>query len=422
MSPARNLLFNPLRNSGLIQLVNKRYMSTGGALGTIDMSKLEITPASPKKLKKKPLVKDLIFGKHFTDHMLRVKWTQDGGWDDPKIVPFQNFEMHPGAKVLHYAQELFEGMKAYRGVDDKIRMFRPMHNMARMNVTAQRACLPTFDGEVMVELIRKLVQIEQEWVPHCNSSSLYIRPTLIGTEPSLGVAPANEAEFYVILCPVGPYFATGVKPVNLLADPNFVRAWPGGSGFAKMGSNYAPTLWIGKQAEKYGCQQVLWLFGEDHEITEVGAMNIFAFLDHGNGKKELVTPPLDKGIILPGVTRRSIIELTSGWGEFEVNERTLTMKEIVQTNSEGKLVEMFGAGTAAVVSPVGGIHYEGQMQKIPVPEDSLASRIMASMSDIYYGKTPSTWAPEIEEWNLDKNQHLQDYVDAEKKLRDVELN
>ncbi|TRY80015.1 hypothetical protein TCAL_06570, partial [Tigriopus californicus] len=400
-------------NQNVLQLLHRFQSNLAG----LDSKKLEITPAGPKEVKAKPEVKDLVFGKNFTDHMLKVRWTANEGWHQPKITPFENFSMHPGAKVLHYAQELFEGMKAYRGVDDKIRMFRPMHNMARMNVTAQRACLPTFEGSEFVECIRKLIQIDQEWVPHCTSSSLYIRPTLIGTEAALGVSPANEAELYVILCPVGPYFATGLKPVNLLADPNFIRAWPGGCGFAKMGSNYAPTLWIGKHAEKYGCQQVLWLFGADHEITEVGAMNIFALFDHGSGKKELVTPPLDQGIILPGVTRRSIIELVSEWGEFEVSERKVTMKEVLEANSKGQLLEMFGAGTAAVVSPVGGIYFDGKMQQIPVPETSLAQRIMNSMSDIYYGRVKHNWAIDVEEWKIDRNQHLQDYVNAEEKLR-----
>merc|ERR1711874_439161 len=209
---------------------------------------------------------------------------------------------------------LFEGMKAYRGVDGKI---------------------------------RRLVVVDQEWVPHDTSSSLYIRPTMIGTEPTLGVAPAGEARLFVLLCPVGPYYATGFKPVNLLCDPSYVRAWPGGCGFTKMGSNYAPTLWTQKIAEQHGCQQCLWLFGDDHEITEVGAMNLFILLRRGDGSKELVTPPLDKGTILPGVTRRSIIELCSTWPDLAVTERKITMSEVMTALAEGRLLEMFGSGTAA---------------------------------------------------------------------------
>lgn len=260
-------------------------------------------------------------------------------------------------------------MKAYRGVDNEIRMFRPMHNMARMLVSARRSCLPEFDPHELVQCIRRLIQVDQEWVPHSVSSSLYIRPTMIGIEPTLGVAPATEAELFVILSPVGPYFSSGVKPVNLLADPKFVRAWPGGSGYSKMGSNYAPTLYIGNVAAKQNCHQALWLYGPDEEITEVGAMNIFALFKQSSGRLELVTPTLDSGLILPGVTRRSVLELAREWNEFDVSERKLTMKEILNGAQDGSLVEMFGTGTAAIVSPVGNILYDGVMKPLPVPTE-----------------------------------------------------
>lgn len=366
-----------------------------------------------QQLKPKPPVSELAFGKIFTDHMLSIEWDVNSGWHAPKIEPFKNFSMHPGAKVLHYAQELFEGMKAYRGVDGKIRMFRPMHNMARMNLTATRACLPNFDGMELLQCIRELVMMDSEWVPHDSSSSLYIRPTMIGTEATLGVSPAAEAKLFVILCPVGPYYSTGFKPVNLLCDPGYVRAWPGGSGFTKMGSNYAPTLWTQKIAESNGCHQCLWLFGEDHEITEVGAMNLFIFLTNEAGEKELVTSPLSSGVILPGVTRRSIIELCSEWEGIKVSERKITMGEVMKARAEGRLLEMFGSGTAAVVSPVGGLFYEGTMHPLPTPEDGLASRIMSVMSGIYYGRLPHTWAIDVEDWNVDSDQVLEDYKQPE---------
>jgi len=383
------------------------------ASSELDNLKLEIRQARLSQMKPKPPVNQLAFGKVFTDHMLTIDWSKSSGWDSPKIVPFENFSIHPGAKVLHYAQELFEGMKAYRGVDGKIRLFRPMHNMARMNLTASRACLPTFDGLNLLECIRKLVVIDSDWVPHDTSSSLYIRPTMIGLEPTLGVAPAEEARLFVLLCPVGPYYSTGFKPVNLLCDPSYVRAWPGGCGFTKMGSNYAPTLWTQKIAESHGCHQCLWLFGPDHEITEVGAMNIFVLLRDGQGKLELVTPPLTSGVILPGVTRRSIVELVSTWPGIKVSERRITMKELVSAHGEGRLVEMFGSGTAAVVSPVGGLHYQGEMINIPTPADGLAPQIMSAMSDIYYGRVHSPWAIDVEEWNIDHNQILDDYKQPE---------
>jgi len=380
----------------------------------LDSSRLVIEQAGLADMKPKPPVDQLAFGKVFTDHMLTIDWTKDGGWQDPQIKPFADFSVHPGAKVLHYAQELFEGMKAYRGVDGKIRLFRPMHNMARMNLTASRACLPAFDGHEFLECIRKLVVMDSDWVPHDTSSSLYIRPTMIGMEPTLGVAPADEARLFVLLCPVGPYYSTGFKPVNLLCDPNYVRAWPGGCGYTKMGSNYAPTLWTQKIAEQHGCHQCLWLFGDDHEITEVGAMNLFILLRGvDGGEDELVTPPLSTGVILPGVTRRSIIELTQTWPGLRVSERKITMGEVMEAQAEGRLLEMFGSGTAAVVSPVGGLHYGGQLHSINTPEDGLAVKIMAAMSDIYYGRVQSPWAVDVEEWNVDRTQELEDYKQPE---------
>jgi len=390
-----------------------RWNSSASSPRSLDSTKLTVQQASLENMKPKPPVDQLAFGKIFTDHMLTIDWSSDGGWDDPKVQPFSDFSVHPGAKVLHYAQELFEGMKAYRGVDGKIRLFRPMHNMARMNLTASRACLPTFEGDELIECIRRLVVMDQEWVPHDTSSSLYIRPTMIGTEPSLGVAPSNTARLFVLLCPVGPYYATGFKPVNLLADPNYVRAWPGGCGYAKMGSNYAPTLWNQKIAEQHGCHQCLWLFGADHEITEVGAMNLFILLSRPDGTKELVTPPLSNGVILPGVTRRSIIELTQHWKGITVSERKITMTDVMQELEDGRLLEMFGAGTAAVVSPVGGLHYGGKMHRIPTPEDGMAAQVMTAMTDIYYGRVNSPWAVDVEEWKIDKHQHLEDYQQPE---------
>ncbi|KAG8223538.1 hypothetical protein J437_LFUL004412, partial [Ladona fulva] len=225
-------LFNPSRQV--------RWMTTK-LNSTFKFSDLEVQLATPEQLKPKP--DELIFGKHFTDHMIQIVHAKSkGGWQVPRIVPFQNISLHPAAKVLHYAFELFEGMKAYRGVDGRIRLFRPHQNMNRMNYSAVSSVLPTFDGDELVKCISRLVEIDQEWVPHSESSSLYIRPTLIGTDPTLGVGPTDSSLLFVVLCPVGPYFASGFKPVSLLADPKYTRAWPGGCGDSKMGSNYAPTI------------------------------------------------------------------------------------------------------------------------------------------------------------------------------------
>ncbi|CAL4135118.1 unnamed protein product [Meganyctiphanes norvegica] len=365
---------------------------------TFKASDLEVEFADPSQLKFKPKVEDLKFGKDFTDHMLEIKWTEADGWGKPKISPYHNLQMDPAAKVLHYSVELFEGMKGFRGRDGQLRMFRPEMNMARMNNTAARSALPTFDGGELIELLKKLVSIDQEWVPHSESASIYIRPTMIGTEPMLGVQRPTEALLFVILSPSGPYFSTGFQPCKLLADPQYVRAWPGGCGAMKMGSNYGPTLAIQKIAEAKGMQQVLWLYGEDHQITEVGAMNLFVFLDKGNGEKELVTAGLEKGLILPGVTRNTLLTLGREWGEFKVSERDITMAEIIQAESENRLLEVFGAGTAAVVTPVGEIHFKDQVIKIPTMDHDqpLNQRFYNTITDMQYGRVQHPWAPIIE--------------------------
>merc|ERR1719376_1014338 len=332
--------------------------------------------------------------------MLNVEWTAKGGWAQPRIGPLEPFQMHPASKVLHYAQELYEGMKAYRGVDGRIRVFRPMHNMSRLNISAKRSCLPEVDGKQLMECVQRLIECDADWVPHSQSSSLYIRVSMMGVEPTLGVGAADHVKLFVILSPVGPYFGgEGVEPVNLLADPEYVRAWPGGCGYDKMGSNYAPTLWTQEVAAKSGCHQCLWLVGEEEEITEVGATNLFILMrDEEDGKQlELVTPPLTNGCILPGVTRQSILEMTREWNEFKVTERTITMGEVLKANQEGRIVEIFGCGTAVIVCPVGNIKYKSDMVPIPVDttENSVSMRITKQLNDIYYGKINHPWAVDI---------------------------
>lgn len=232
----------------------------------------------------KPDPNNLVFGHNFADHMLEVDWSEKNGWSRPKILPLQNFSMHPASKVFHYATELFEGLKAYRGVDNIIRLFRPDKNMERMNATALRSNLPDFDGQELIECIKRLISVDKEWVPNSTSSTLYIRPTLMGTDNHLGVSPPTEAKLFVITGPVGPYYPTGFKPVSLLADPKYVRAWKGGCGSFKMGCNYAPTILIqSKAAKEHNCQQILWLYGEEEQLTEVGTMNIFMMWENEKG-------------------------------------------------------------------------------------------------------------------------------------------
>ncbi|XP_056132670.1 branched-chain-amino-acid aminotransferase, cytosolic [Lampris incognitus] len=321
--------------------------------------------------------------------MLTIEWSAAGGWQEPRIKPFGNLSLHPACSSLHYAVELFEGMKAYRGPDDKVRLFRPMLNMNRMAKSAERACLPAFDQSELLECIRRLVEIEQDWVPLSDSASLYIRPTFLGTEPSLGVKRPSHALLYVILSPVGSYFSTGAKPVSLWAEPKYIRAWKGGTGDCKMGGNYGASLRAQYEAMDYGCQQVLWLYGEDHQITEVGTMNFFLYWTNENGEEELATPPLD-GIILPGVTRQSILELTRKWGEFKVTERHLTMGQLCRALEEQRVKEMFGSGTACVVSRVGHILYQGENLHIPCQNNSaqLAPRLIKELTDIQYRMQP----------------------------------
>ncbi|XP_009904476.1 branched-chain-amino-acid aminotransferase, cytosolic isoform X1 [Dryobates pubescens] len=355
-------------------------------------SDLIITPATT--FKEKPDPSGLVFGAVFTDNMLTIEWSLASGWEKPYIKPLENLSLHPASSSLHYAIELFEGMKAYRGVDGKIRLFRPTLNMDRMARSARRATLPCFDQNELLECIRKLVEVEKEWVPYSTAASLYIRPTLIGTEPSLGVKKPTKALLYVILSPVGPYFAGGCfSPISLWADPKYVRAWKGGTGDCKLGGNYGSSVYAQQEAMELGCQQVLWLYGEDHQITEVGTMNLFLYWINEDGENELATPPLD-GIILPGVTRQSILDLARNWGEFKVSERYITMSDLTAALEENRVKEMFGAGTACIVCPISKILYQGKHLHIPTMENGpqITTRFLNKLSDIQYGREDSDWA------------------------------
>ncbi|XP_021114749.1 branched-chain-amino-acid aminotransferase, cytosolic isoform X4 [Heterocephalus glaber] len=358
---------------------------------TFKAKDLIITPSTSFKAKPDP--NNLVFGTVFTDHMLTVEWSSEFGWEKPHIKPFQNLSLHPASSTLHYAVELFEGLKAYRGHDNKIRLFRPDLNMDRMYRSAVRATLPVFDKEELLQCIQQLVSLDKEWVPYSTAASLYIRPTLIGTEHSLGIKKPSKALLFVILSPVGPYFSSGsFKPVTLWATTQYVRAWQGGTGDCKMGGNYGSSLFAQCHALEKRCQQVLWLYGEDHQITEVGTMNLFLYWINEDGEEELATPPLD-GIILPGVTRQSILDLAREWGEFKVSERYLTMGDLTQALEGNRVKEMFGSGTACVVCPVSDIVYKDQIIHIPTMENGpkLANYILDKLSDIQYGKEKSDW-------------------------------
>ncbi|XP_006781175.1 branched-chain-amino-acid aminotransferase, cytosolic [Neolamprologus brichardi] len=348
---------------------------------------VQLSPA----LKTKPHVVD--FGTVFTDHMLTVEWSVTEGWQAPFIKPFTNLSLHPACSSLHYGIQLFEGFKVYRGDDSRLRLFRPMLNMSRMADSAKRACLPAFDQTELLECIRRLVEIDQDWVPQSDSASLYIRPTFISTEPSLGVKRPGRALLYVILCQAGSYFNSEADAISLWADPKYTRAWKGGTGDCKMGGNYGCSLFAQYEADDYGCQQVLWLYGQDHQITEAGTMNIFLHWINQDGEEELATPPLD-GIILPGITRRSILELTRKWGEFKVTERYLTMSQLCSALKQQRVKEMFGSGTACMICPIGHIVYLGENLHIPCRDKhsvKLTSRLTKELTDVQYGRTPSDW-------------------------------
>ncbi|KAG5648151.1 hypothetical protein DXG03_006105 [Asterophora parasitica] len=289
--------------------------------------------------------------------------------------------LEPSSTVLHYAQTLFEGMKAYRQENGKVTLFRPDMNMKRMNNSARRIALPTFDGEALLDLIKELVRIDKHWIPKEPGHSLYIRPTLIGNQKAIGVGPPNEALLFVICSPVGPYYPKGFKPVALYGTTEYIRAAPGGTGAYKLGVNYAPGVMPQKDAAEKGYVQNLWLHGPEHYLTEVGTMNMFVVFKKENGALELVTPPLD-GMILPGVTRDSVLSLARDHitgknrlpnlpDNLVVSERGVTMKEVQEASKSGDLVELFGAGTAAVISPVDRIGYLGEDVHIPTGPDGM---------------------------------------------------
>lgn len=344
-----------------------RTMASTTKLAPLDASKLVITKnASPKT----PLPNEqLKFGQSFTNHMLKIQWNDKDGWKTPEIVPYGPLVLDPSACVFHYSFELFEGLKAYRDAEDKIRIFRPDKNMARMNKSAHRIVLPTFDSEELIKCIGELIKLDKEMIPKQKGYSLYIRPTLIGTTAGLGVSVPSDALLYVITSPVGPYYSTGFKAVRLEATDYATRAWPGGVGDKKLGGNYAPCIRPQLDAASRGYQQNLWLFGDEKYITEVGTMNVFfVFKDPKTGKKELVTAPLD-GTILEGVTRDSILELCRtrlNPEEWEVNERYYSINEVRDRAAKGELVEAFGSGTAAIVSPIKAIGYEGKDIDVPL--------------------------------------------------------
>ncbi|KAI0786007.1 branched-chain amino acid aminotransferase II [Abortiporus biennis] len=412
----RSTVFRSTRSSWLSQA---RYNSsvtrdpmTGEFTSMPDIEPSKLQFVKTDKPKQPPASSSLVFGHTFTDHMLTIPWSSSNGWGVPKIQPYAPLNLEPSATVFHYAQALFEGLKAYRDSKGRVTLFRPDMNMKRMNTSAARIALPTFNGDAVIELLKQLIKVDKHWIPDQPGYSLYLRPTLIGTQAALGIAPPTEALLFVICSPVGPYYPQGFKPVALYGTTEYTRACPGGIGAFKLGANYAPGVVAQKEAAKKGYVQNLWLWGPDHHITEVGTMNAFAVLKDANGVTELVTPPLD-GVILPGVTRDSVLTLAREHaegktlleglpepGKFKVSERPITMKEVKDASKQGRLVEFFGTGTAAVISPVDRIGYLGEDIHIPTGPDGMGpvSRpVWKQLSGIQSGAIPHPWSVVVTE-------------------------
>jgi branched-chain amino acid aminotransferase len=380
------------------------------AVRFISASNLTITcKDDASDFENRPAKEDLVFGTTLTDHMLMIDWNVDSKWGDPRIVPYQDLKLSPAASCLHYGLQCFEGMKAYKSLidangdkcnndDDELRLFRPEMNMRRLAGSMDRLHMPgaDFDHDELIRCIAELVKLDSKWIPQGEGYSLYLRPTVIATHRFLGLAPTDSLLLYVICSPVGPYYKSGFKPVRLTADTPFVRAWPGGTGSSKIGGNYGPTMKPQGIAVESGYAQILWLWGVNDEITEVGAMNVFFFLlNKRTSRRELVTAPLSRGDILPGVTRDSILHLARLWGDFDVSERFLTMGELVEAADDGRLLEAFGAGTAAVVTPIEAIQYKGK--DIAIPTGDLTKRFWDAITGIQYGKSegPHGWSVKI---------------------------
>ncbi|MEG2744640.1 MAG: branched-chain amino acid aminotransferase [Oscillospiraceae bacterium] len=354
------------------------------------MEKIRIEKAPV--LKEKPSSEGLPFGTIFTDHMFLMNYDEGRGWHDARVVPFGNLELSPAAMVFHYAQEIFEGMKAYRGENGEILLFRPDENIKRMNSSAARLCIPQIPEDIFLEALKTLVELDRDWIPTEPNTSLYIRPFAIATDEHLGVHASKSYLFAIITCPVGSYYAEGLNPVRIMIENSDVRAVRGGTGYTKCGGNYAASLRAGTRAEEQGFSQVLWLDGVTRRnIEEVGSMNVMFKI---NGK--IVTPALT-GSVLPGITRKSCIELLTDWG-YEVEEREFSVDELVKAAEDGSLEEAWGTGTAAVVSPIGSISFEGTEHEIDgFKIGALTQKLYDTITGIQSGKSqdPRAWALKV---------------------------
>ncbi len=346
---------------------------------------MEIKISRAETDRTRPKDSALGFGQVFTDHMFVMDYSKDAGWHDARIVPYADFSISPAAMVFHYGQAIFEGLKAYKTPDKKICLFRPRDNFERMNRSAKGMCIPEIDIDFVMKALKQLILLEEKWIPETLGTSLYIRPTIIATDPFLGVRASLTYRFFIILSSVGAYYAEGLNPVKIWVARDHVRAVRGGVGEFKTAGNYAASLIASEKAKKEGYAQVLWLDALERKyIEEVGAMNIFFLM-----KDELVTPNLS-GSILPGITRYSVITLAKKWG-MPMNERKISIDEVFEAHASGRLLEVFGSGTAAVISPVGEIRY-GE-RKISIGDGTpgkTAMKFYDALTAIQYGKAEDT--------------------------------
>ena len=342
---------------------------------------MEVRIERRPELKEKPDQNNLGFGNYFTDHMFLMDWTSEKGWHDARIVPYGPLPTDPATMVLHYAQETFEGLKAYRDPEGNVQLFRPDMNAKRMINSNKRLCMPEIPVDMFIDCVKTIVNYEQDWIPTLPETSLYIRPFMYAAQPSLGVHPADHYHFVIILSPVGNYYPEGVNPVKIWVEDEYVRAVKGGTGFTKCGGNYAASIAAQVKAEENGYTQVLWLDGVHRKyIEEVGTMNVMFKI---NGK--IVTAPLE-GSVLPGVTRDSLIHILKDWG-YEVEERLISIDELMDAARSGELEEAFGTGTAAVVSPIGQLYYKGEEVVVSdFKTGELTQKLYDTLTGIQWGK------------------------------------
>ncbi|MBR2447930.1 MAG: branched-chain amino acid aminotransferase [Clostridia bacterium] len=347
---------------------------------------MEIKITKAAVLKNKPDNNSLGFGKIFTDHMFMMDWNKEKGWYNARIVPFENISLHPASTVLHYGSEIFEGLKAYRRADGKVQLFRPIENIRRMNRSAERLCLPQIPEDLAMQVLETFVELEKDWTPSAEGTSLYLRPFMFGNDESLGVHAVHNATYVIIASPVGSYYPEGINPVKIMIEDEDVRAVRGGTGYAKCGGNYAASNRAGERAAQQGYSQVLWLDGVERKyIEEVGAMNVMFKI---GGK--IITPMLS-GSILPGITRMSCIAVLKEKG-FDVEERLLSIDELADALENGKLEEAWGCGTAAVVSPIGELCYKGVKYSVNNGEIGETTQMLYdTLTGIQWGKLEDTF-------------------------------